>query len=79
MPSTTTFNYEMKSHEAQAGEYGEESAITQVRHIWRKDLAAYQIDKDSTTAESEGALPRRGDPPGEKYSHTPMARIEPNT
>jgi hypothetical protein len=61
MPSTTTFNYEMKSHEAQAGEYGEESRITQVRHIWRKDLAAYQIDTDSLTAENEGALPRRGD------------------
>lgn len=62
MPSTTTYNWENKSHEAQAGEYGEESTITIVRHIWRKDLVSYQIDKDSTTAESEGALPRRGDP-----------------
>lgn len=61
MPSTTTYNYEIKSVSAQAGEYGEESSVSQVRHIWRKDGAYFQIDYDSKTAEDEGALPRRGD------------------
>jgi hypothetical protein len=62
MPSTTTFTYGTVAFSAQAGEYREESTITERRHIVRNDGAAFDILKDTVLAEVEGALPRRGDP-----------------
>jgi len=62
MPSTTTFTYGTVGFSAQAGEYREESTITERRHLVRNDGTAFDILKDTVLAEVEGALPRRGDP-----------------
>jgi hypothetical protein len=62
MPSTTTFTYGTVGFSAQAGEYREESTITERRHLERNDGTAFDILKDTVLAEVEGALPRRGDP-----------------
>jgi hypothetical protein len=62
MPSTTTFTYGTVGFSAQAGEYREESTITERRHLVRNDATAFDILKDTVLAEVEGALPRRGDP-----------------
>jgi len=62
MPSTTTFTYGTVGFSAQAGDYREESTITERRHLVRNDGTAFDILKDTVLAEVEGALPRRGDP-----------------
>lgn len=61
MPTTATFTYEVKDVQLAAGEYGEESSATRVIHVWRNNGAFYNIDTDSTTAENEAVIPRRGD------------------
>ena len=62
MPTTTSYEYSTVSFSAQAGDYREESTITERRHILRRDGTAFKIDTDTVNAEIEGALPRRGDP-----------------
>lgn len=61
MPTSASFEYTTLSLSTQAGEYREESTITERRHIKRLNGAAFDIFKDATTAENEGVLPRRGD------------------
>jgi hypothetical protein len=61
MPSTATYTWETRSRVFQAGEFGEDSTVQEVRQIWRNDGAAFNVDTDMTTAESEGAVSRRGD------------------
>jgi hypothetical protein len=61
MPTTASFEYTTIQFSTRAGEYGEDSTITETRHIRKLNGTAFNIDTDSTTAENEGALPRRGD------------------
>jgi hypothetical protein len=62
MPTTTSYEFSTVGFSSQAGEYREESTITERRHILRRDGTAFKIDTDTVNAEIEGALPRRGDP-----------------
>ena len=61
MPQTASFDYSTVSLSAQAGEFREESTITERRHIRRLNGNVFDIFKDTVLAETEGALPRRGD------------------
>jgi hypothetical protein len=61
MPSTATYTYETRSRTFQAGDFGDDSTITEVRHIYRNDGAIFQIDTDTKQAEDEGCLQVRGD------------------
>lgn len=61
MPTTANFTYVTLSLQCSEGEYGEDSTITERRHVVRNNGSPFDPFNDSKLCESEGVIPRRGD------------------
>lgn len=60
MPSTITYLWENLAWNEKSADIGGDGEVTIRRHVRREDGAAWNFSYDTSQAETEGAIPRRG-------------------